>query len=158
MGEEKVIMKNLISKISCFIILVLIVISLFSLYVYSENDNLFIGQTGSPSGSTLYNSTNTFYYNGDNQFYVTSNPEDEMSMAARTYTYAFNNGEQFAMCLRCNEMVTIGAVLDNINGLLTTTNGSYILPNGIIVLVEEDYESYFNGTLEFTYHNDDLLE
>ena len=87
MGGEKVIMKNLISKISCFIILVLIVISLFSLYVYSENDNLFIGQTGSPSGSTLYNSTNTFYYNGDNQFYVTSNPEDEMSMAARTYTY-----------------------------------------------------------------------
>lgn len=30
-----------------------------------------------------------------------------------------------------------------------TENGSYILPNGVIVLVDEDIESYFNGTLEF---------
>lgn len=30
-----------------------------------------------------------------------------------------------------------------------TINGSYILPNGIIVLVDEDIEAYFNGTLIF---------
>ena len=30
-----------------------------------------------------------------------------------------------------------------------TENGSYILPNGIIVLVPEDEEAYLNGTLEF---------
>ena len=36
-----------------------------------------------------------------------------------------------------------------------TLNGSYILPNGIIVLVDEDVEAYLNGTLVF-YNKDDL--
>ena len=30
-----------------------------------------------------------------------------------------------------------------------TLNSSYILPNGIIVLVDEDIEAYLNGTLVF---------
>ena len=34
-------------------------------------------------------------------------------------------------------------------------NGSYILPNGIIVLVDEDIEAYLNGTLVF--HDKDKL-
>jgi hypothetical protein len=36
-----------------------------------------------------------------------------------------------------------------------SVNGSYILPNGIIVLVEEDVEAYLNGTLVF-YDKDKL--
>lgn len=32
---------------------------------------------------------------------------------------------------------------------LVTANGSFVLPNGVIVLVEQDYEAYFNGTLVF---------
>ena len=36
-----------------------------------------------------------------------------------------------------------------------TVNGSYILPNGIIVLVDEDIEAYENGTLVF-YDKDKL--
>ena len=38
------------------------------------------------------------------------------------------------------------------NNLITvprSANGSYILPNGIIVLVDEDVEAYFAGTLVF---------
>ena len=35
-----------------------------------------------------------------------------------------------------------------------TLNGSYILPSGIIVLVEEDVEAYLNGTLVFYDKND----
>jgi hypothetical protein len=35
-------------------------------------------------------------------------------------------------------------------------NGSFILPDGIIVLVDEDIEAYFNGTLEFVYPDNDL--
>lgn len=34
-------------------------------------------------------------------------------------------------------------------------NGSYILPNGIVVLVEEDVEAYLAGTLQF-YHPEDV--
>ena len=36
-------------------------------------------------------------------------------------------------------------------------NGSYILPNGVIVLVDEDVEAYLNGTLVF-YDRDKLPE
>ena len=36
-------------------------------------------------------------------------------------------------------------------------NGSYILPNGVIVLVDEDVEAYLNGTLVF-YDRDTLPE
>lgn len=71
---------------------------------------------------------------------------------------------QMAPCLVCGAMVTIGSgtimpwgnndgsvetnALDN--GIrYVTENGSYILPNGVIVLVSEDIEAYFNGELIF---------
>ena len=38
-----------------------------------------------------------------------------------------------------------------------TSNGSYKLPNGIIVLSDTDYNSYINGTLSFNYNDDMLL-
>ena len=41
------------------------------------------------------------------------------------------------------------------NAAKVSVNGSYILPNGIIVLVDEDVEAYLNGTLVF-YDRDDL--
>ena len=34
-------------------------------------------------------------------------------------------------------------------------NGSYILPNGVIVLVDEDVEAYFGGTLDFYYYEEE---
>ena len=40
---------------------------------------------------------------------------------------------------------------------MVTANGSYILPNGVIVLVDEDIEAYLNGTLVF-YHRGDSSE
>ncbi|MBQ7828700.1 MAG: hypothetical protein IJ345_00305 [Clostridia bacterium] len=43
--------------------------------------------------------------------------------------------------------------MGNLNSVITdlphTENGSYILPNGIIVLVEEDIEAYMDGSLVF---------
>lgn len=36
-----------------------------------------------------------------------------------------------------------------------SVNGSYILPNGIVVLADEDVDAYFNGTLLF-YDRDDV--
>ena len=52
----------------------------------------------------------------------------------------------------------IGVVYDNLNNLLSTSNGIFILPNGIVVLVEEDYEAYLNGTIVFEHHNNDMLD
>lgn len=43
-----------------------------------------------------------------------------------------------------------------VNGInKVSINGSYILPNGIIVLVDEDLDAYLNGTLVF-YDKDDI--
>ena len=46
----------------------------------------------------------------------------------------------------------IGEAL-NIN-MKYSINGSYILPNGIVVLVDEDVEAYFAGTLRFYKKNE----
>ncbi len=47
--------------------------------------------------------------------------------------------------------------IGHLSALKFSINGSYILPNGIIVLVDEDVEAYFNGTLVF-YDRDELPE
>lgn len=35
----------------------------------------------------------------------------------------------------------------------TTLNESFILPNGVVVLVDEDFDAYLDGTLVFIYPN-----
>lgn len=58
-------------------------------------------------------------------------------------------GLDLGICKYCGATVSFG-VLDSIpSDYPHTENGSYILPNGIIVLVPEDEEAYFNGTIEF---------
>ena len=54
-------------------------------------------------------------------------------------------------------MITVGTTLHpTMNGLPRSANGSFILPDGVIVLVDEDIEAYFAGTLEFYYPDDNL--
>ena len=58
---------------------------------------------------------------------------------------------------RFKECIECGGVVDTFSGPnqlestinMVTANGSYILPNGVIVLVDEDIEAYLNGTLVF---------
>ena len=54
-------------------------------------------------------------------------------------------------CIKCKG--TIAAItpgpLSNVYKTHTSINGSYILSNGLIVLVEDDIVTYFNGTLHF---------
>ncbi|MBR2721365.1 MAG: hypothetical protein IKB75_01135 [Clostridia bacterium] len=64
---------------------------------------------------------------------------------------SFTGGNKFAICLFCGGPATSGMVGTNsIQTLYHTANGSYILPNGVIVLVDEDIEAYLNGELVFT--------
>ncbi len=62
-------------------------------------------------------------------------------------------------CIICGGLIDIedgfGQIIYQISKF--SINGSYILPNGIIVLVDEDIEAYFNGTLVF-YDKDELPE
>ena len=62
------------------------------------------------------------------------------------------NGSNTATCLLCKGQASMGMIYypNSSNEIIfVTINGSYILPNGVIVLVEEDIESYLDGTLQF---------
>lgn len=53
-------------------------------------------------------------------------------------------------CMFCGAIVEMGQIIfPNSVALPMTDNGSYILPNGVTVLMLEDLEAYLNGTLEF---------
>lgn len=62
---------------------------------------------------------------------------------------------RYATCLGCNHLLDLNsdmALVGGINSVSVTQvsiNGSYILPSGIIVLVDEDLDTYLNGTLVF---------
>ena len=64
-----------------------------------------------------------------------------------------------AECLECHAMLDLryDVATGGINNRKVSINGSYILPNGIIVLVDEDLEAFFNGSLVFYDKNDESL-
>ena len=62
---------------------------------------------------------------------------------------AIRPGQQYATCLICGGPASIGIIPLSSNILTYTINGSYILPNGVVVLVDEDIDDYLNGTIVF---------
>lgn len=65
---------------------------------------------------------------------------------------SYNTGQRFATCLLCGGRAEMGFVQLTINSSTVTKvtiNGSFILPNGVIILEDEDLEAYLNGTLVF---------
>lgn len=65
---------------------------------------------------------------------------------------------RYANCLGCGRRLDLWKDSANVQPTATSkfsVNGSYILPNGIVVLVDEDIEAYMNGTLVF-YNRDDI--
>ena len=64
-----------------------------------------------------------------------------------------------APCLECLALLDLRE--DSVGGQMgigkESANGSYILPNGVIVLVEEDVDAYFAGTLIFYDGDSNLL-
>ena len=70
---------------------------------------------------------------------------------------AYQNGNQYAICLLCNGFASFGGTWhDGIGSFPYTLNGSFILPNGVIVLEEADMEAYLNGTLVFINPNENI--
>lgn len=67
---------------------------------------------------------------------------------------AADSGGRYANCIECNKLIDLFndfvIIIPYSNGnKLRTINGSYITSQGIIVLVDEDINDYFNGTLVF---------
>ncbi len=63
-------------------------------------------------------------------------------------------GQKYPICMICNGPASVGFI--NTASIYTSSsskNGSYILSNGVVVLVDADVEAYLNGTLKFDYQN-----
>ena len=72
----------------------------------------------------------------------------------------YMDGNNTVTCRGCNRTFDKNSgqfVINNINDLQRTENGSYILPNGIIILVEEDIQAYLDGTLVFRDGDSELM-
>jgi len=67
------------------------------------------------------------------------------------------DGSYYAPCMGCGYLLDLRD--DDYNTIASimqvSVNGSYILPSGIVVLVDEDVQAYLDGTLVF-YHPDNL--
>lgn len=77
------------------------------------------------------------------------NPEGHYVLRA-----VYEKNPIYATCLGCHTKLDFrkdfASVIFSIrNSKKVTTNGSYILPSGVVVLVEEDLASYLDGTLIF---------
>ena len=65
---------------------------------------------------------------------------------------------RYARCGGCGRLLDLNkdnAYIEPFRITKVSVNGSYILPSGIVVLVDEDVEAYLNGTLVF-YDKDDV--
>ena len=69
---------------------------------------------------------------------------------------AIYDSDGYTTCLFCDGKVSNVGIILSINNRPHTENGSYIRLDGIIILVDEDIEAYFDGTLEFHYPDDNL--
>lgn len=70
------------------------------------------------------------------------------------------SGKKYATCLLCKGKAEMGFTpIDSFDNEIeyVTDNKSYILRNGIIVLVDEDVELFFKGNLRFYKRNTDLV-
>ena len=66
-------------------------------------------------------------------------------------------GEDYAPCEGCGHLLDLRNNIYQVAVSITqvSVNGSYIRPDGIVVLVDEDIEAYLAGTLQF-YHPEDV--
>lgn len=91
---------------------------------------------------------------GDNEYeYVNKQNHRRRCEVCNTYVlsrHAIKASEGYDHCAYCGCALDRGEYYPALpNAQNRTPNGSYILPNGIIVLVDEDIEAYENGTLKF---------
>lgn len=63
---------------------------------------------------------------------------------------SFSTPDGYGICIQCRGRVFMGVLLSNgVDELPHTENGSYLLPNGTVVLAEADLDAYLKGELIF---------
>ncbi|MCH5152807.1 MAG: S8 family serine peptidase [Clostridiales bacterium] len=106
-------------------------------------------ECGYYSGKHYYNSSYTWLNYRKHQAMCMCGAST--SQAHAVSSDAFDFGSSYSTCLLCGGPADRGIVKDDATSKihLVTGNGSYVLPNGVIVLVDEDIGAYLNGTLTF---------
>ncbi len=150
----------------------------FDYEIYDEDFDVIREGTSSSTDISMSIDAGTYYLRMNFESYASSSYVD-ISIHAHSYTYrwlsdtqhrktcdcgetstaahvvpqgSFSSPDGYAICLQCRGKAFVGVYYSlSINDLYHSVNGSYILPNGIIVLVEEDIAAYMAGTLEFYY-------
>ncbi|MBE5764171.1 MAG: hypothetical protein E7339_01025 [Clostridiales bacterium] len=94
----------------------------------------------------------TYNYKDNNTHVI--NCSTQNCFYAKTAPHVFD-ASNLTYCILCKHIV-LGGGIGNVGGVfsielapLVSVNGSYVLSNGCVVLVEEDKEAYFNDTLQF---------
>lgn len=114
---------------------------------FVSNSSLCYVDISSIEHSHLY--TYSYLWRSNTSHISTCRCGDSMSSAHVLSADAFASGEEYAVCLLCGGLATAGVIMVNSNCLCHSANGSFILPNGNIVLVPEDLDAYLNGCLTF---------
>lgn len=145
--------------------------------IYDEDFDVIICGTGSSNDLSVSIDAGTYYLRMNFDSYSNSSHYVDISIHAHSYTYrwlsetqhrrtcscgesstaahvvtqgSFPTGDSYGICLQCRGKVFMGVLNSlSINNLHHSANGSYILPNGVVVLVQEDIDAYMNGTLVF---------
>ncbi|MDE7161209.1 MAG: S8 family serine peptidase [Anaeroplasmataceae bacterium] len=125
------------------------------MFSFPLEEHLYLGDKCALCNAPHRHSYSIQYYNqlGHIEKCICGQTKGSPSPHVITYEDA-HDGDNKAICLGCNAELDLrydGAQINPFSLVKRkeTKNGSYILPNGIIVLVEKDREAYFNGTLIF---------
>ena len=138
----------------------------FTKYLSSGRYYLRVAYQNTSNSGTIY-TTISHSHSYDDHYQQISLTEHKSYCLCNNYTInphivspdAFQNGDLYAICLLCHGFASIGETYhEGIGNYPYTLNGSFILPNGVIVLDEDDMESYLNGTLVFIDPNADIVK
>ena len=130
----------------------------FTKYLSSGRYYLRVAYQNTSQSGTIYTSISYHSHSYDDHYVWKNTTEHKSYCACGSYITdfhivspdAFQNGNLFAICLLCNGRAIFGGIIhDGMGGYPYTLNGSFILPNGVIVLDEDDMEAYLNGTVVF---------
>lgn len=135
----------------------------FSEYVSYENYYLRVAYADSSDYGTIHTEViNSHSHSYDSSYFWWNYTKHEATCSCGNFhleghavsANSFILGNQYATCLLCGGPASMGFVGPlSLNDLPKSANGSFILPNGVVVLVDEDYDAYMDGTLVFIYPN-----
>lgn len=125
-------------------------------YVDSQQDRCYNNVTG--LGYTTYAPHDYSYTRTSDTSHVVTCGCGYEAIAPHVVNRAELVNNRYGQCIDCGAIIDLGSTILPGGPLSTakvSVNGSFILPNGIIVLVDADIEAYRNGTLVF-YDIDDV--